>query len=222
MTLFPKSSGIHTLFLEGKEQRVSLLIPNGYTDSAPVPLVLALHWGGQVTPFYSQPFLTDLIAPALQPLSALIVAPDCKHDGWNNPQSEHDLLTLLDLLQTHYAFDPTNIVLTGYSKGGIGTWYLAARHPERLLAAIPMAAPPPEASQLNWPIPLYVIHSRQDEHFPLEPTAVTMQTLQAQGNDVTFVVLDDVTHYDAGGFIQPLRTAVPWLNNLWLARHSQS
>ena len=39
--------------------------------------------------------------------------------------------------------------------------------------------------------------------------------MQKQGHEVTFVALDGVTHYDAGGFIEPLRAAVPWLGSVW-------
>lgn len=153
---FPQSGGLHPLFLEERQQRATLAVPAGYDNSISVPLVLALHWGGQVTPFYGKPFLVELILPALQDLEALIVAPDCKHGGWDNPESENELLTLLDTLQVHYHFDPHKIILTGYSKGGIGTWYLASRHQDRLLAAIPMAAPPPPTiNQVKWQIPLY-------------------------------------------------------------------
>ena len=79
-----------------------------------------------------------------------------------------------------------------------------------------MAAPPqPVSSRIRWRFPLYVIHSRSDELFPIEPAATAVTKLQDQGNDVEFVVLDGVTHYNAGGYIEPLRAAVPWLKEKW-------
>jgi len=216
MNNLPQTSDIYECIFESRQQRYTLAVPDRYTNSNPVPLVIALHWGGPITPFFGKPFLVEFIEPALRDLGALIVAPDCQHGKWHNPESEAEIMALLQTLQANHRIDVDKIILTGYSMGGIGTWYLAARNQNLFAAAIPMAAPPPPgSSKVAWQTPLYVIHSRGDEHFPLGPTAAVAKALQDQGHDVTFVVLDDVTHYDAGGFVGPLRAIVPWLKQIW-------
>src|SRR4051794_14700248 len=70
--------GIHELTLSaaGREAAYTVLVPQGYRRDRPAPLVLALHFGGKITPFYGRNVLEILVAPALAELGAIIVAPD--------------------------------------------------------------------------------------------------------------------------------------------------
>jgi hypothetical protein len=88
--------------LQPGHRRYTIAIPKGYTSGQPVPLVLALHFGGSVTPFYGKLILTGLVEPALRKLGAIIVAPDCTARDWTQPQSEADVLALLDSVQDTY------------------------------------------------------------------------------------------------------------------------
>src|SRR5688500_7701121 len=61
---------------DGRELRFTLSVPPGYDGLRPVPLVLALHYGGSAFPaFFGRGILELLVQPALEPLGALIVAP---------------------------------------------------------------------------------------------------------------------------------------------------
>ena len=100
-----------------------------------MPLILALHYGGEVTPFYSKEYLNLLVKPALKNLGAIITAPDCPGEGWANPDVEKALLEFLEIISKEYNIDPNRIIITGYSMGGLGTWYLASRHSEIFSAA---------------------------------------------------------------------------------------
>lgn len=197
-------------------QRYTISIPAGYKPGKPVPLVLALHYGGTVTPYYGKPFLTNLVEPALRKLGAIIVAPDCTAGRWTNPQAEADVLALLDHIQKSWAIDPRRTLITGYSMGGMGTWALAARHQDRFAAAVIVAGQPqPEAADVGWSIPLYVIHSRDDEVVPLKPTAGMVKMLKAKHVQVELVVVDGLTHYQVPAFVPYLRATVPWIKRAW-------
>ena len=208
-------AGIHEQILSRRGQRYTIAIPDGYADDA-VPLIVALHWGGVVTPFYGRSILAYLVEPALRELGAIIVAPDCLHGDWTNPQSESEVIALLEHLQDSYNIDVNRTVITGYSKGGMGTWYLAARNQDRFAAAVPMAGhPQPDSADVKWEIPLYVIHSRRDEVIPFEQTAQVVDQLRERGIAVEFVLLDGVTHYETDRFVVPLRATVPWIRKVW-------
>lgn len=197
-------------------QRYTISIPDGYKPAKPVPLVLALHYGGTVTPYYGKPFLANLVEPALRKLGAIIVAPDCTAGRWTDPQAETDVLALLDHVEKTWAIDPSMTLITGYSMGGMGTWALAARHQDRFAAAVILAGQPqPEIADVAWRIPLYVIHSRDDEVVPLAPTAEMVKVLQARGVDVELVVVEGLTHYQVPRFVPYLRAAVPWIKKAW-------
>ena len=204
--------------LQPGNRRYTLALPADYTGDHPAPLVLALHYGGQVTPYYGRGLLAGLVEPALRGLEAIIVAPDCPivTTDWTHPDSETYVLELLDHIQATYAIDAQRMLITGYSMGGIGTWYLAALHQKRFAAALPMAAHPPKtAVDVDWRIPLHIIHSRRDELFPLEPVEATVDQLKAKGVAIALVVLDNITHYETHRFVEPLREAIPWIERAW-------
>jgi predicted peptidase len=211
-------SDIQEHVLQPGNQRYTLALPVGYTGDRPVPLVMALHYGGLVTPYYGNGLLIGLVEPALRGLGAIIVAPDCPTTttDWTQPQSEAYVLELLDHIQATYAIDVPKTLITGYSMGGIGTWHLAARHQQRFAAALPMAAHPPDtAVDVAWRMPLYVIHSRRDELFPLEPVEAAVGQLKARDVAIELTVLDTITHYETHRFVEPLREAAPWIEEAW-------
>lgn len=209
-------SRIQTDSLQPGNRRYTIAVPAGYSGDRAVPLVLALHYGGHGTPYYGRDFLTGLVEPALRELGAIIVAPDCTGSDWTQPDSEQDVLDLLDHVEATYKIDPSQTLITGYSMGGIGTWYLAARHQDRFAAALPMAATPPSSAlDAAWHIPLYVIHGSQDELFPLGATETAVDHLVTKGVSVELVVLDGVSHYETHRFIQPLQESVPWVQEAW-------
>jgi dipeptidyl aminopeptidase/acylaminoacyl peptidase len=109
--------------------------------------------------------------------------------------------------------DPERVVVTGFSMGGIGAWYLAGRHPDRFCAAVPVAAHP--AGEPDGSVPFYVLHSRQDRVLDLEPTERAVAALRKRGGHVELVILDGLGHYQTGRYVEPLRGAVDWLRRLW-------
>ncbi|MBO9694590.1 MAG: hypothetical protein J7499_00155 [Sphingopyxis sp.] len=54
--------------------------------------------------------------------------------------SEKDVLNLTDLISAEYDVDRRRIYLSGNSMGGMGTWHLAQKYPERWAAIAPAAA----------------------------------------------------------------------------------
>lgn len=210
----PLTAGTHTLetTMDGKTIRYTLVVPKLSADKK-YPLILALHYGGTVTPYYSKEFIDSLVIPAFQQLPAFILAPDCPGEDWRDPLSEKAVLMLLDKSLKDLPVDAQKVVVTGYSRGGIGTWFMATRHPERFSAAIPVSARPKD--EPDGKIPFYVIHSSEDELFPLDITQEAVKKLQAKPGKVELHIVHGMTHYETGKFAQPLSQSVEWLNKLW-------
>jgi predicted peptidase len=209
-------SEIRQEVLQPANHRYTLALPANRGDGQLLPLILALHYAGHGAPFYGRGLLEGVVEPALRDLGALIAAPDCPGPDWTHPRSEAGLLALLDHLHSAYPLDPCRTLIAGYSMGGHGAWHLAARHPDRFAAALVMAAwPPPAALAEPWRVPLYVIHSRQDEVVPLAQTEHAVRQLQAQGAPLEWVVLQGISHYDTYRFVAPLQAAVPWIEQAW-------
>lgn len=57
-------------------------------------------------------------------------------DGWN--KSEQDLLGMLDHVKKEYQVDTNRFYLSGLSYGGLGTWYIASKHPDIFAAINPV------------------------------------------------------------------------------------
>ena len=154
----------------------------------------------------------------MRSLGALIAAPDCNHGRWDNQESEADVLALADNLAELYPLDQERTLLTGYSLGGMGTWYIAGRNQERFSAALPMAAGPPGSSvALTWRIPIYAIYGREDELIPWQDTAEAVNNLLERGASAELLLLDGVSHYETGRFMRPLQKTIPWIRRAWAA-----
>jgi predicted peptidase len=194
----------------------TISIPPTYSDNKSTPLVLALHYAGHGSPYYGEGMLLSLINPAFQELEPIIVAPDCPAGDWLQLQSEAYVLALLDHIQEVYQIDPPRIILAGYSMGGIGAWNFAKRYPERFAAVVIMAASPPDdALEVEWKVPLMVIHGKMDELFPVQKTLQVVLGMEEQGTDIVYQILDGVTHFETQYFVSALRNSIPWLQEKW-------
>ncbi|NIM96390.1 MAG: prolyl oligopeptidase family serine peptidase [Anaerolineales bacterium] len=209
-------SNIHEQTLQPGNRHYTVAVPHGYSDEVPVPLVMAFHYAGHGSPYYGKLMLLDLIEPALRELGAIIVAPDCTAPDWTHPQSEGDVLELLDHIESNYLIDMSKRLVTGYSLGGIGTWHMALEHPDRFSAAIVMAGiPPSNIHELQLPMPFYVIHSRDDEFMPLNRTVEAVDTLQSRDAPIELMILEGITHFQTWRYTEPLRMTIPWLEGVW-------
>ena len=73
-------------------------------------------------------------------------------------------MALLQKVLAEYTIDRKRVLVTGFSLGGRGTWFMASHHPDLFTAAIPMAASTgDEPLERLATMPTYIIHSRADE-----------------------------------------------------------
>lgn len=201
---------------DGVDLRYTLSLPPSLSANKPSPLVLVLHYGGRISPYYGKDILVYLVEPALRELDAVMVSPDCPGQSWNNPGSERAVMSLLNHVMINYPIDKQKIVVTGYSMGAFGTWHLVSRHPHLFSAAIPVSGIPREEIQLEeTETSFYVIHSRDDELIPLAGVENFVQEWKSKGLDVRLEVASGIGHYDYSGYVQPLRKTVAWLKRVW-------
>ena len=216
----PLDPGLHntTIEVEGVGTLTyGIWIPRGYNPATQVPLVLALHPGGSTGAYYGTQFLRGVVGPALQTWGAIIVAPDVPARRWANETSERGVLALLDDVIERYAIDTERILVTGFSLGGRGTWYMASRHPDLFAAAIPMAArSESDDAALVGNMPVFIIHARDDEVVPFGPAERLAQEMAERGQTVSFLPLEGVGHFQMGA--EPLRVAGEWVVERWAER----
>lgn len=208
---FPLANGAQMLY--------TISVPPDYAPDRPAPLILALHPGGERPPYYGEMFLRQVVLPALNGLHAVIIAPDCPTRIWAEEGSDQAVMSLLAQVLKDFAIDRKRILVTGFSMGGGGTWYLAARHSDFFTAAIPIAGPlrDQKIEQLGT-IPTFVIHSRDDQLVPFDQSDAAVRTLQQMGRTVAFEPLRGVGHYQMGGYISTLKQAGDWVADRWAGR----
>jgi predicted peptidase len=216
---WPATKGLHPLQADvpGVGQVLyAVSVPDGYRPSTPAALVIVLHPGGERVRYYGAQFTRRVVEPALRQLKPIMIAPDCPARDWSDAGCEKTVMTLADEAMHAYNIDRTRVLVVGYSMGGRGTWYMAAKHPDLFTAAIPMAASTRglTVDQLGRQ-PTYVIHSRADEVVPFDPAEKNARELKKLERDVEFEALDDFTHFDMASYVDALQRAGRWVARRW-------
>lgn len=201
---------------DGTRMLYGISIPGDYNPRQPRPLVLALHPGGERRPYYGSSFMQGIVSSALEDLQAIIVAPDCPTRAWSDPVADEAVMALLQSVLGEYAVDRRRILVTGYSLGGRGTWFMSSRHADFFTAAIPIAGSSgDEPLERLGKIPTYVIHSRDDQVVPFDPDERTTRELEKLGRMVKFEALQGLGHYEMGGYVDAFARAGRWVAEQW-------
>jgi len=198
------------------ELRYGISFPDDYTAGQPRPLVLALHPGGARPTFYGSLYLIRFFMAGLKELGAIMVAPDCPTRTWTDPESDQAVMALLADVMGEYTIDRKRVLITGYSMGGRGTWFMSARHADFFTGAIPIAGTP-EGQPLDSlaRMPTYVIHSSSDEVVPPGPDQRATAQLEAMNRPVKLEIVEGRGHFDTGSYMAAFARAVQWVSSRW-------
>ncbi len=204
----PQSLTIQVADSDAKQDvtiRYLLFVPEGYENiQQSWPLLLFLHGLGESSD-------TDLDrvtihGPAkmveMQPdFPFVLVTPQCPPPGkektaivkaWRPEQ----LIQLVDHVASKLPIDDTRIYVTGLSMGGYGTWRLAAAHPERFAAILPVCGggePETMAAKLRG-VPIWAFHGAKDSVVPVSESEKMADAVTNAGGNVRFTVYADAEH----------------------------
>lgn len=180
--------------VDGGTVRCLVWTPHQYaTEAKPWPLILFLHGAGErgddldVLRKVGLPKVLD----RGRKFPFIVVAPQTNERRWN----PEELNGLLDQVMASYLIEPDRVYVTGLSMGGYGTWALAAAHPGRFAAAVPICGggDPRWANGLQ-DLPIWAFHGAKDEVVPLSASEEMVQALEAAGGNVQFTVYPDAEH----------------------------
>lgn len=176
-----------------------LYLPNGYEDAEKHPVMLFLHGRGES---YGPLSLVKKWGPPRlvergEDLPYILVSPQCPGESrWNAPEQQQALVQLLDHVAGRFKADADRVYLTGLSMGGYGSWTLAAKHPERFAAVIPVCGGgnPDDAASLKT-LPIWVFHGTEDSAVPFQRSVDMVDAIkQAGGTKIRFTSLENVGH----------------------------
>ena len=215
----PTTAGTYTLSVpvpDSDPMRYALTLPRGYNGRDARPLILALHPGGQRFPGYGGAFVQQVVAPGLNGLGAIIVAPDVPARSWTDEIAERAVVALVKSVMSEYKVDPSRVMVVGFSMGGRGAWFLSSRHTDVFKGAIVMAGSTGDQGidQLAT-IPTYVIHSRDDEVVEFEPAEQAVRALKKLTRPIEFEPLIGPTHFTMGAYIDALERGGRWVSERW-------
>jgi predicted peptidase len=195
--------------------KYAIEIPAGYDGTTPVPLVLLLHYGydGATPDPYTGGDMIEAFRPGLRKLGAIVVAPDALGGDWTSSRNEQAAIWLTKSVMNSYAIDPKKVVITGFSMGGAGTWFIGSRHQNLFTAAIPVAAP--VAGGNDWKIPVYVIHSDKDAVVSYSGAKSHADAVKGKGTKLHFHTVHGIDHYNTGSYGGYVGDGVKWLQGEW-------
>ncbi|MBN2507938.1 MAG: prolyl oligopeptidase family serine peptidase [Verrucomicrobia bacterium] len=151
-------------------------------------------------------------------LPFLIASPQCPgKESWAQPRQQKLLAALLDHLIQTYPVATNKVYLTGLSMGGYGSWRLAADHPERFAAVVPIcgAGKPEDAGRLKQ-LPIWVFHGTEDKAVPFARSVEMVDAIRAAGGTrIKFTTLEHVGH---NSWEAAYATPELWT---WLSRQSR-
>ena len=113
-----------------------------------------------------------------------------------------------------YAIDPKKVVVTGFSLGGEGAWFIGSRHQDLFTGAIPVAAPV-AGGDVAWKIPVYVIHSDKDEIVSYDSAKKHADAVKGKGAKLEFKTVNGLSHYKTSAYGTHVGDAVKWLQAEW-------
>ncbi len=171
-----------------------LFLPQGYaTSEQRWPLMLFLHGSGE-----SGTNLANLkkhgpphIVESDPVFPFILVSPQSAKGGWNNAE----LSALLDDVIANYRVDTHRLYLTGLSMGGFGAWSLAAAHPERFAAIVPICGGgnPANARKLAT-LPIWAFHGAKDPTVPVQRSRDMVAAVKAAGGNIRYTEYPEAKH----------------------------
>lgn len=226
-----------TVSVGGAEYRYQVYVPAQAAPSGHLPVILALHGGGE----YGRDGVLQTtvgLAPAIgrhpERFQALVVFPQVPADGTPGFQGLGGRIALAALDKTidEYAADKSRVYLTGLSMGGNGAWSLAFQDPDRFAAAlivcgfvgeftgrqsgvryppvVPVADPYREIAGRLARLPVWIFHGDADPVVNVEESRRMAAALKAAGANVQYTELPGVGH-DAWSAAYERADVVAWL-----------
>lgn len=192
-----------TVTVDGTPSIYRLYVPEA---RPPLPLILFLHGRGEMG-IDGLAQTTAGLGPAIvrdpRRVPAIVVFPQASETyGWRGRNLRVAMAALDDAVQAHDV-DRDRVSVTGLSMGGFGAWAVAALHPERFTAVVPVCGgfdgtatslAIEQAAERLAAIPHWVFHGDADNVIPVQHSRRMVEALRAQGASVRYTEYAGVAH----------------------------
>jgi pimeloyl-ACP methyl ester carboxylesterase len=165
------------------------------------PLIIYLHGGSDrgndLNKLYSSGIPDQIFRGREFPF--IIISPQCpEHIRWS---TDNWFENFFEEVTGRYRIDTNRVYLTGFSLGGSGTWYLAAKYPDKFAAIAPISG---FTSHMDFiddnidklsNIPIWAFHGKIDNVVPFEETERIIIKLTGKNNELKFTIEPGVGHW---------------------------
>lgn len=205
----PTAPGLYENDMElsdGKFWNYKLKVPNVQNDRQ-VALIIGLVWAGEINDHHT--YFDCLLEPSFTEIDAILFVPADNFGTWVNADVEQRILEFINYAKLHWPINPDQIVITGYSIGGYGSWYYTMNHDTIFRAGIPMASI--HGFRQNPKLPIYGICGDQDEL--VDCGQMERLVNNSSSNLSAFEIVNGLTHFEACNYQNSMTNAANWLEN---------
>jgi predicted peptidase len=202
-------SGLLTRTVEvgGESYTYQVFVPASLAGKRDVPVILFLHGIGQRGEGGFVPAdgaAGGFVRQYLEQLPAVALLPQCRRGKyWHDAEMERMVLAELEQTAAEFSADPKRLYLAGVSMGGFGAWHLAARHPGKFAALVPVCGGStlaggdrftPVARKIGR-TPVWVFHGAEDRVVPVTESRGMVEALKrVEGSRVRYSEYEGVGH----------------------------
>jgi poly(3-hydroxybutyrate) depolymerase len=203
-----------------------LHVPKAYDGKEPFGMLVFLHGYSptlnKVT--WTEVMYSQEIADIAAAARCILVMPYARGNTDFQGAGEDDVMHVVGKVKKQYRIDPDRVFMSGISMGGMGAWSIAAHQPHEFAAVLALASRTDfylwkqieRGSLLPWKrkmvraefavemtpnfrrLPSVIVHGLDDWIMPLAQSEAMNRLLVAAKMDVSFDMLEGVTHYDWG------------------------
>lgn len=177
---------------------LSLPADYGKESNKKWPLLLFLHGAGErgsdinVVKKHGPPKLVVEQPEGALATQFIVLSPQCPLGGW---WKSYELIALLDDVTDKYQVDTDRVYCTGLSMGGYGTWELAAVHPDRFAAVVPICGGGRiEMAKRMRTLPIWIFHGDADSAVPVQSSIDMAKALESKQGNVKLTIYPGVKH----------------------------
>ena len=202
----PKTGFVDKTFknADGTISPYVVFVPHNYDGKKEYPVMLFLHGAGETknpkaTKEGKMPVEVG-IGPAIKKREKefpfIVVIPRAEGFGWGaDTANAKRALAMLDEVMKEYKTDAKRQILTGLSMGGMGTWSVAAAHPDRWAAIVPICGPgDPATAEKIKNIPVWGFVGDKDSERIVNGMKGMMDALEKAGAKPKYTVYPGVGH----------------------------
>ncbi|PHQ36204.1 carboxylesterase family protein [Rhodopirellula bahusiensis] len=191
---------------EGRPEKLPYLLytPSDYVAGQGAPMLLFLHGLGESGDGNFKQIAVHgppkRVAKEGKEFPFVIVSPQSPHPGKERELvvaswKVDELMALLDHVEEHLTIDTSRVYVSGLSMGGFGTWRLAATHPERFAAAVPVCG----GGKTEWAdelakLPIWAFHGGKDTVVETRESEEMVAAIQRAGGDVKLTIYPEAGH----------------------------